>query len=111
MGFNTPVLILNDVADLLESDPEAGKKIVTAIRLASGRGKQDVAMTNGRMYSCPVTVLPPQHADATRLIVVGQNSIRELAQLWYCGDKPEDILRRFADSLGYRVVKKPERKK
>ncbi len=106
MGYNTPILVLNDTADLLRSDANAGPKILDAI-LESHRTKtQSVTLTNGRLIASPVIVLEPKHADATRLLVVGQNSIEELAELWYCGSKPEDVLKALADKLGYRVVKK-----
>ena len=109
MGYLTPALIYNDTADLLASDPEAGKRIYRAVQLAGRTKREDVPMNNGRMYSSPVTVLEPKHADATRVIVVGQNSIEELAELWYCGSEPESILKALADRLGYRIVKKPVR--
>jgi hypothetical protein len=115
MGYNTPVLILNDGEGEIAGDPQAGEKIAAAVRKASLGKPVDVILTRrfpsgGSCTSAPVTVLPPKHADATRVIVIGQNSIRELAELWYVGSSDEDVLKALADSLGYRIVKKPVRR-
>lgn len=100
MGLNTVAIILNDHLHDLARDPEAGAKIASAIAHAS---RDAFCQAPG------VSVLPSQHADTVQIVAVGGN------RLWNLGyghwkDTDEDLLRKLADQLGFRVVRKAKRK-
>lgn len=95
MGLNTAAIILNDrLADL--EKPEAGEAISHAIQ--NPRHK-DGWTPHG------VTVLPSVHADTIQIVAIGGNTIRVLGYGGY-RDDDETLLRKLADSLGFRLVRK-----
>ena len=73
MGYNTTILVLNDALDVIEKDPEFGKKLCDVIRkVGNGRnGPINVPVGN---HANPVTVIETHHADQTALIAVGGNN-------------------------------------
>jgi hypothetical protein len=73
MGHNTTILVLNDALDVIEKDPEFGKKLCDAIRKVGNgrRGPINVPVGN---HANPVTVIETHHADQTALIAVGGNN-------------------------------------
>ncbi|AGS80936.1 hypothetical protein [Caulobacter phage Cr30] len=104
MGFNTPILILNDHLNNIENDELFGSRISAAIYSATQLKHRDAIpgwLPGGKaLESC--------HADTTRLIVVGQNDIKDVAFLWgvSSNSSPEEILKSLARELGYSVRKK-----
>lgn len=109
MGYNTAVLVLNDGADLLASDPEAGRKIYEGI-LTAPRDRDRATYVSLGNHCNPVSVLPSHHADEVQIIAIGGNSIVPLAVLyhsWRDMSDPAALLKKLADQLGYRIVKKP----
>lgn len=95
MGLNTAAIILNDrLTDLRKSD--AGTEIAKAI--------QDPRGTDG-WTPYGVTVLPSVHADTTQIVAIGGNSIRSLGYGRWTDDN-EALLRKLADQMGFRLVRK-----
>ncbi|WPH57729.1 hypothetical protein [Mycobacterium phage WXIN] len=105
MGYNTSLTILNDGFDQLEHYPD---DFVEGIKRHMNRGG-----SFGVGNHCNVVdVQPTDHADATQLIAVGGNFSTKVHTGWYVGSHhTEDgqiaLLRQWADSLGYRIAKKP----
>lgn len=106
MGFNTALMILNDAADGLKDNPDVGTSIYNAL-LESQRGKPvDFSI---KSYANGGVVLPSHHADVVQLIAVGGNDMTPVVNLygaWREMSEPEELLRRFADQLGFRIVRK-----
>lgn len=98
MGLNTAAVILNDCLHDLEQGG-AGREIVRAIHAGSHHdGWTPVG----------VTVLPSVHADTMQIVAIGGNSIRTLGY-GRCRDTDEDLLRKLADHMGFRLVRKAKR--
>jgi hypothetical protein len=74
MGYNTTVVVLNDALAEIEQDPDFGKKLARAIRLAS-RGLQDVS-AHGKhcMFANAAQVIETHHADYDVLVKIGGNT-------------------------------------
>lgn len=114
MGYNTAALFLNDAMGNLKTDPDIGNKIYEAILISSRPEYREKGVEfsignhcNGGM------VLPSRHADEVQIIAVGANYMRPLGTVYYAWSQMDDsveMCRRLADSLGYNLVKKPERK-
>jgi hypothetical protein len=102
MGFNTAIVVLNDMLHDIEKDAGFGKKVADEVREAYSR------RPGYRGWQNSFAVLPSQHADSNQLVVVGGNMIRPLEQLK--PDEAERILRDMAFSLGLRVSKAPKPK-
>jgi hypothetical protein len=113
MGFNSTVVVMNDALGDIEKDPEFGKKLSDAIlHLSVDRSPQDVSA------GCSVnaaTVIETHHADQTSLIAVGGNYGTELCGVYNYRHHEEKvqvmILEALADKLGYKIIKKPKKRK
>lgn len=98
MGFNTAAIILNDQLHQLAKDPDAGEWIARAVRDSRGDGSTPFGLT----------VLSSAHSDTIQIVGVGGNMIQRLGYgRW--DDKPEDLLRKLADQMGFRLVRKAAR--
>jgi hypothetical protein len=108
MGYNTPVLILNDAMDNLKTDADVGRKMYEAMLETPHPSKR----VNGVSFSIGNhcnggMVLPSAHADDVQVIAVGYNYMRRLGTVYNVElDNPEMVLKQLADSLGYRLVKR-----
>lgn len=108
MGYNTPVMILNDAMSNLKTDADVGRKMYEAMLLSSRPEYRNRGVDfsignhcNGGM------VLPSRHADETRLIAVGGNYMTDIGSVWGASmDDPEALCRALAEKLGFRLVKK-----
>lgn len=89
MGFNTTILVLNDALDVLENDPEAGKKIAAGIKQMGGGGHKSVTVPIGN-HCDPVQIIETHHADMTSVIAVGGNYGRQVGLI---------LGRKFKDDL------------
>lgn len=98
MGLNTPAIILNDRLHDLKREPRAGAIIYDAVCNPRGDGWTPIGVTVGR----------PCHSSAMQIVAVGGNTIRTIG-FGDCRDDDVALLKKLADRLGYRVVKKPER--
>lgn len=112
MGYNTAILMLNDGQHDLENEVEVGKKISQAMSLSQRPEYREKGVNVGLCgFANPMTVMSAEHADDVQVLAVGGNSIIRLGTLYgdwsYMLDK-EALLKRLADQMGYRVVKKPK---
>jgi hypothetical protein len=110
MGFNTPVLILNDAMHGLKTDPEIGSKMYDAIlrtqRVLNRGYGVDFSIGN---HCNGGHALASEHADHVQIIAVGGNTMRNLTTLYGAWGSMGDsvaMAKRLADALGYRLVKK-----
>ncbi|AEJ93183.1 hypothetical protein FDG57_gp043 [Mycobacterium phage Mutaforma13] len=104
MGFNTNITICNDNLRDYEKNPERFFRL-----LKEGIYDGHVEPVTGLWG---ITVHTPEHADATQLIAAGQNFSTRVYTGWYTGSHHTEegqvaLLRQWADSLGYRISKKP----
>lgn len=102
MGMNTAMIIRNDFLSEIGKDADFGQKVVTAVHC----GGHPNAPYHGQGFD----VLSSQHADYMQVIAIGGNGIRRLGFGGAYSSTDEQILRYLADSMGYRLVKKPVRK-
>jgi hypothetical protein len=112
MGFNSTLLILNDALDLIEKDPEFGKKVAQAIQEFGcyGKERKDIGVSG---HGNAASVIDCHHADTSTLILVGGNYgtvVQPAACGWDHDKGKEEALRRWADKAGYRLVKKSKKK-
>jgi hypothetical protein len=103
MGFNTTVVILNDVVHNIAEDPTFGQRLADAI--SSGDSSRH-ELQNG------VQVIESHHADYTTVVAVGGNMGICLGTAIGCSvvDDPVAIVRSLARDLGFDLRKRPERK-
>lgn len=116
MGYNTTVVVLNDALGSIKDDPEFGKKLVSAILQAGSSYNHSKFRENGYHEIIDVSagnfvnaahVVETHHADEMALIAVGGNLGQRVGGAhgaWAL--KGVEILKRVADVLGYRLVKK-----
>ena len=109
MGYNTPVLLLNDGMHEIANDPTLAKRMAQASATAHMIGKAvDVSAGN---HSNAVSVLPSAHADIVQVIAFGGNHATILGSFMngghhYTIDDQIELVRKLADKLGYRLTKK-----
>lgn len=105
MGFRTVVMLSNDYSQQWQDDPELGKKIFSA---ANNSVRQNLGY--GYVVECV-------HADTQTLAVLdAYDGFKAIAHSGWCrGQSDEEIalklLKEAADKLGYRLAKKPTKKK
>jgi hypothetical protein len=100
MGFNTACIILNDTLHYLAKDPDAGAEIERAV--LTSWDKRHVLSGQCRHG---FQALKSVHADTMQIVAVGGNTIRCLGYGSY-NDTDEQLLRKLADALGFRIVRK-----
>lgn len=111
MGFNSVVVVLNDCLSEIEKDPKFGKKVGDAISSNHMRQKP-VDIDSGYCVNA-ATVVSCEHANVTQLIAVGGNCATVLAYLWgdhHTEEGQLNLLKNWADSMGYNVIKKRNKK-
>ena len=100
MGLNTTVLILNDYLGEIAKDQDFGRKLNYAANENShtpfARGAHIAAMN---------------HSGDMSLILVGGNTSEVLLTTYGCHHTPEDIARKLADSLGFKLIRKPVKRR
>lgn len=105
MGFRSVIIINNDVCHNLRNDPEIGGKILNAID-----GFWVRELNNSKTDFGIGTVVQETHADNTTLSIIGKNgafTLEDVAATHWNDPNPElSLLKQFADSLGYKIVKK-----
>lgn len=105
MGYNTNLTILNDGFDQLIKHPA---EFVDGIMANYYRGG-DVGVGN---HANVCNIQATDHADATQLIAVGGNFSTKVHTTWYVPSHHKEngqvaILRSWADSLGYDIIRRP----
>lgn len=113
MGFRTVVMLSNDRCDEWSKDPLLGEKIRRAMYFANkgddryGRFSNDLG-GYGRVVECV-------HADLQTLVKLEHYSSFEPVAYghWYPNQKDAklELLKRAAEELGFRLVKKAAKKK
>lgn len=105
MGYRTVVILFNDQSNDWSNDPDLGKKIQHA---SSFLGYDELShktdFGGGRVVECA-------HADVQRVGVFDGYSFHSLASSnWVRGkttfDMSISLIKKAADALGYRLVKK-----
>lgn len=109
MGFRTVVVLNNDQAHKWVKDPELGRKIS---RAASLRGWADFHPLEKLTYG---EVVEQVHADTQTVAFLDGYGGKAMAYSHWFRNESEDqknlkLLKSLADSLGYRVSKKPAKK-
>lgn len=110
MGFRTVVVLNNDLAHKWENDAELGKKIFHAASL-KGWGRLD-KFEDRFQYGDTIEQV---HADTQTVAFLDGYSGKAMAYShWFRGQTEDqknlNMLKSLADTLGYRVVKKPGKK-
>lgn len=109
MGYNTALLIMNDAAEGLKTDPNVGKAIYDALGEAQySRNKEGVSFSIGN-HANGGYLLPSRHADEVQIVAVGGNCMTRLGSIYYGWRDmvdPDKLVHRLADELGYKLVKK-----
>lgn len=109
MGYNTPVLIYNDMLSSLKRDQDIGPKIDSAIARAFMTQEPEHIYAVGGSIGI---ALPSAHADVSRTVVVGGNDVVEIGSVWNGGHLPHTeeervlYLKRMAGILGYDLHRK-----
>ena len=131
MGWNTAIMILNDRLHDIEDDPTFGRELDRAVQ----RHHMN-SMYESEEFSHQSQVLAQQHADTTSVVAVGGNTGFMVDVTWGGFYNPDmhdrldphprgftlpleqqdgwdrlKLLRQLADSMGYTLRKKPERKR
>jgi len=112
MGFNTTIVIHNDALGELKENPDIGKRLFHKI-LQAGTGRKENEVPRWQRSFGPGFVVETHHADDTALIAVGGNDATILHMSRHSHHTEEhqiELLREWADRLGYRISKKPGKK-
>ena len=107
MGYNTTVVFINDALDQVAADPNFVSNLLDAISQASQLPDQRIDISAGN-HANAAHVVECHHADTSIAITVGGN-LGQVRARTYSGVRPdgevqEDLLRNWADKLGYRLV-------
>jgi len=108
MGNRTVVVLYNDQTSEWEKDPLLGRKIMIGMNEAyMSRPGPRADLGYGRVAECT-------HADNQTLAIVEGYRFNAVAHsFWRPGQKFEEtqleLLRAWADNMGFRLVKKPEK--
>jgi len=105
MGFNTAVMLCNDELHTVAESKTFGKDLIEAVSEAYCYNK------SVRVRCSNAIVLPSEHADVKRIIVVGGNDIQKSSLFLHMARSSEDalemqILKAAADKMGYYLRKK-----
>lgn len=107
MGYNTTVVVMNDALDQIEKDPQFGRNLAQAI-LRSGSRQEHVDVPAGS-HANAAHVVESHHADLTSVVTVGGNlGICHVTKRGWEHHETEqqiELLKAWAEKLGYRMVK------
>lgn len=112
MGFNSTVVVMNDALHDIRGEAAFGAMLHDAVlEHYSYGGPVDV---RAGCHANAATVVDCHHADNTSLILVGGNCASVLGE-WFgwrhhLREEQERLLKLAADALGYRLVRKSEKK-
>jgi hypothetical protein len=107
MGYNTTVIVNNDALNEIRDDKNFGEKVYNAA-LGITNERKPIGVDSG-CHCSAATVIETHHADRIKLIAVGGNYATDLGDVGNYSATPEAMLKSFAESLGYRVVKKSKK--
>jgi len=106
MGLNTSVLIKNDALHEIAEDKDFGSKIQQAVQRVF---EKPIQITSGKISNAAI-VVETHHSDDISVVAFGGGKAQQLGSLIRNeSDKPEEILRALAATMGYRLVKKTKK--
>lgn len=113
MGFRTVVVLNNDQAHEWQNDPELGKKIMQAGYLRGWSKVWFEQHPDERLQYGEV--IEQVHADTQTVAFLDGYGGKAMAYShWFRGETEDQknlkMLKSLADSLGYRISKKPQKK-
>lgn len=107
MGNNATLVVLTDALHEIREDKDFGQKVYDSILSFASRGEQRI---QSGMHHNAATVVGCHHADDIHVIAVGGNVGLNIGRLGTWRAEPKDLLRAWADSMGYRLVVKAKPK-
>lgn len=110
MGFNSTLIIMNDCLNEIKNDKNFGEKVHNAIIRYDSMNKKGIDISSGCCVNA-ATVIDCHHADGTSLIAIGGNYGTIISPYVYgyshhTEKAKENILRAFANDMGFRIVRK-----
>lgn len=101
MGYKTVIIVNNDTIHHAKNDPNFGQRVYDAVVLVnSGRSK----------YDPTIEAVHQSHTDNGELIMFDGLCAKLMASTQIQKDTDVVLLKEMADSLGYRIVRKSEKK-
>lgn len=100
MGMNTVLLVRNDFLHKIRDDKDFGEKVA---RACSHYDRDEESYRN------EFQTLPTVHADTAQIVVAGANTLHHMG-FGHWRQSDEDLLKTLADSMGFRLVRKPVKK-
>lgn len=100
MGYNTPILVLNDRLNEIETDIYFGRKLAMAIREFQPNNKFKPYITG------QTTILNVAHADTLQILAVGANSGRVIGTGHWTMDDEAIITHLYREMLAAKKAKK-----
>ncbi len=114
MGFNSTLVVMNDALDSIKDDKELGEKIYHAVMKLSLQQSTDI---NCGGHVNAITAIESHHASRVVSVLVGGNYGKAIDSV-FISDRWEnmeqmkfELLKELANNMGYRVSKKPQKKK
>lgn len=108
MGFNATVVVMNDALHAIEQDVQFGAKLARAVSEQYGRHENvDVSAMS---HVNAATVIGVHHADEMHLFAVGGNTGYDFGYQGNYRSKEEELLKSWAEKLGYVLHKKPAKR-
>jgi len=109
MGFNSTVVIMNDVLGQIDTDEKFGHNLVSAIMAQSAYNRQVDVRTGSHINAA--TVVEQHHADRIVLVSVGYNYGNVFASVLrrldhHTDEAKEIMLRDIAYQMGYHLRKR-----
>lgn len=109
MGFQTTMVVLNDALHEIRDDKDFGEKVYdAALKISHSITPIDI---HANMHANAASVIESHHADEAVMLVASGNTMVNMGSVgtWASTD-PVNYLKKAADKMGYRLVKKPESK-
>lgn len=111
MGYNTTVVVMNDCLDAIGKDPDFGKKLARAcLQIWDKELHPNGVDVSALGCVNAATVIESHHANNVVPVLVGGNYGTALDVVQFNHGQTE-LLNALATKLGYRLVKKSNRKK
>jgi len=118
MGYNSAVIILHDALHNIKENPLqfTDSLVQTILKQSIGNPERPVSFGVGN-HGNPVALFHTAHANEHCIYIVGGNTAHRMPGFLSIGgymdpkEMEEKALREMADQMGYRLVKKSERKK
>jgi hypothetical protein len=119
MGYNSLLFVLNDRLSDINRDPktfwENGQEAHRAAMNCKPDREKTERQLEARRFAHQSEWVWNGHADQVGIVAVGYNTPVVLGSAYCVGDFTKEagqveILKQLADSLGYKLIKKPNKK-